>query len=138
MVSVTLQLGFGFEESRPEQFAWLLLITTAVTTAVWLTVTLVTPPEPRPVLVAFYRRVRPNAGGWKPVAAEAPDIVPQHDGLFNLVNWLSGVVMIYAFLFGAGKLILGEPLTGFGFLAVGLLAGAVIYRGMGRRAWQLS
>jgi Na+/proline symporter len=137
VVSLVLQFGFHLEENRPVDFAWLLLITVSVTTAVWLAVTFLTPPEPREVLLSFYRRVRPNVSGWKPVAAGAPEIEPQHDGLFNLVNWISGVVMIYAFLFGSGKIIFGETGTGLAFLAAGLAAGAVIYRGMGRRGWQL-
>jgi hypothetical protein len=136
-VSIVLQRVFHFNENVPEEFAYLLLITVSVTTLVWLTVTFLTPPEPRSVLLSFYRRVRPNVSGWKPIAAEASDIVPQHDGLFNLVNWISGVVMIYAFLFGLGKIILGDPLTGLAFLAAGLVAGAIIYLGMGRRGWRL-
>ena len=136
-VSIVLQRVFHFNENVPEEFAYLLLITVSVTTLVWLTVTFLTPPEPRSVLLSFYRRVRPNVSGWKPVAAEAPDIVPQRDGLFNLVNWISGVVMIYAFLFGLGKIILGDPLTGLAFLVAGLVAGTIIYLGMGRRGWRL-
>ena len=134
---LVLQRVFHFNENVTEEFAYLLLITVSVTTLVWLTVTFLTPPEPRSVLLSFYRRVRPNVSGWKPVAAEAPDIVPQRDGLFNLVNWISGVVMIYAFLFGLGKIILGDPLTGLAFLVAGLVAGTIIYLGMGRRGWRL-
>jgi hypothetical protein len=44
--------------------------------------------------------------------------------------------MIYAFLFGAGKIILGEPLTGGAFLIVGIVAGAFIYRGMSAQGWE--
>ncbi len=138
VVSLVLQLVFGFDESRPEDFAWLLLITVSITTAVWLTVTFLTPPEPRETLLAFYRRVRPNVGGWKPVAAEATEIMPQHDALFNLVNWACGVLMIYAFLFGMGKIILGDTLPGLLFLAVGLISGGIIWRQMSKHGWQLS
>jgi TM2 domain-containing membrane protein YozV len=74
---------------------------------------------------------------WKPIAAEATDIVPQKDGIFNLVNWLSGVVMIYAFLFGAGKIILGDTLTGVVFILVGFIFGGIIYRGMDKHGWEV-
>jgi hypothetical protein len=99
-------------------------------------VTYITGSEPKETLLAFYRKVRPTATFWGPIAAEATDVTPQKDGVFNLLNWLSGVVMIYAFLFGAGKLILGEILVGLGFLVAGFVFGAFIYVSMNRRGWQ--
>lgn len=136
VTSLGLRFGFRLEESDPRDFAWSCLITMAVTTAVWLTVTLLTRPEPMETLVSFYRRVRPDAALWGPVARSAADVVPARDGLFNLIDWLCGVAMIYAVLFGAGKLIFGQILPGLGLLGVGLLAGAVIYRDLSRRGWK--
>lgn len=135
VTSLLLTLGAGLDEGKPEDFAWLLLITSGVTTAVWLTVTFLTPPEPEGTLLAFYRRVRPNPALWGRIPAKATDVVPQHDGLVNLWNWLAGCGMIYAFLFGAGKILLGDPLTGGVFLVAGCLAGAFIYRSMAKRGW---
>ena len=137
IVSMILQFGFHLNEGEPREFAYLLLITVTITTAVWLSVTYLTNPEPRQILLSFYRKVRPNATMWKPIAAEATDIVPQKDGIFNLVNWLSGVVMIYAFLFGAGKIILGDTLTGVVFILVGFIFGGIIYRGMDKHGWEV-
>ena len=134
--SLTVRFGFGLEESRPTDFAWIVLITVAVTTAVWLAVTFLTKPEPRPVLVDFYRRVRPNPALWGPIAAEAAEVVPRKDGLFNLLDWLCGLLMIYSFLFGAGKIIFGSPLTGLVLLLCGAAAGAVIYFDLNRRGWE--
>jgi Na+/proline symporter len=137
VVSMVLQFGFHLNEGEPKEFAYLLLITVTITTAVWLSVTFLTNPEPREILLSFYRKVRPNATMWKPIAAEATDIIPQKDGIFNLVNWLSGVVMIYAFLFGAGKIILGDTLTGLIFIFVGFIFGGIIYRGMNKHGWEV-
>ena len=137
VVSMVLQFGFNLNEGEPREFAYLLLITVTVTSAVWLTVTFLTKPEPREILLSFYRKVRPNATMWKPIAAEATDIVPQKDGIFNLVNWLSGVVMIYAFLFGAGKIILGDSFTGLIFILVGIIFAGIIYRGMDKHGWEV-
>src|SRR6185369_9115670 len=103
VVSLTMQYLFKLDESNPEQFAWLVMITVAATTAVWLTVTFLTKPESEATLLSFYRRVRPNAAMWGPIAAKAPDIKPERDGMINLVDWLCGVFMVYAFLFGAGQ-----------------------------------
>lgn len=42
----------------------------AATCLLWLTVSLVTAPDPTPTLVAFYKRARP-IGWWKPIAIQA-------------------------------------------------------------------
>ena len=135
VTSTTLQYGFGLSEGDPREFA-ILLLTVGVTTAVWLTVTFLTKPEPKEGLLAFYRRVRPSAALWGPIAREATDIVPQRDGLFNLIDWLAGVAMIYAFLFGVGNLIFGRVLVGSLILGAGLAFGAVIYFDLNRRGWK--
>ncbi len=135
ITSLVLTLGFRLDEGKPEEFAWILLITVSVTTIVWLTVTLLTGPESKETLLAFYRRVRPNPSLWGPIAAEATDVKGEHDGLFNLGNWAAGCIMIYGFLFGTGKILLGDPLTGGLFLAGGIAAGWIIYRNMDRRGW---
>jgi Na+/proline symporter len=137
VTSLTVKLGFRLNESDPKEFAHIVLITVGVTTAVWLAVTLLTRPEPAETLLAFYRRVRPSAALWGPVVRQAADIVPQKDGLLNLMDWLFGVAMIYMFLFGAGKIIFGQLTTGLVFTAVGLVLGAVIYRDLNRRGWKV-
>jgi Na+/proline symporter len=136
VASLTARYGFGLSEADPRQFAIIVLVTVGVTTAVWIAVTLLTKPEPKEVLLAFYRRVRPSAALWGPIAREATDIAPRKDGIFNLMDWLSGVLMIYGFLFGAGKIIFGEFVLGSAFLAAGLAFGAVIYFDLSRRGWE--
>jgi solute:Na+ symporter, SSS family len=137
VTSLTVQFGFHLSESEPKEFAYIVLITVGVTTAVWLAVTYLTKPEPKGTLLAFYRRVRPSAALWGPIAKEATDVVPQKDGLFNLMDWLLGVAMIYMFLFGAGKIIFGQLAMGLVFLGIGLTFGAVIYRDLNRRGWKV-
>jgi Na+/proline symporter len=137
ITSLTVQVVFRLNESEPKEFAYIVLATVSVTTIVWLAVTFLTEPEPKETLLSFYRRVRPSAALWGPIAREATDIVPVRDGVFNLVDWLCGVAMIYAFLFGAGKIIFGQLATGLVFLAVGLFLGAVIYRDLNRRGWKV-
>ena len=136
VTSLTVQFGFHLNEGRPKDFAYIVLITVAVTTAVWLAVTFLTRPEPKEVLLSFYRRVRPSASLWGPIAREATDIIPRKDGLFNLMDWLCGVAMIYAFLFGVGKIIFGQVIIGLGMVAVGLFFGAVIYADLNKRGWE--
>jgi len=136
VTSLAVRFGFHLREGEPKEFALTVLITVAVTTAVWLAVTFLTKPEPEDVLLAFYRRVRPSAALWGPIARKATDIVPRKDGLFNLMDWICGVLMIYAFLFGAGKIIFGQIALGLALAAAGLVFGAVIYADLNRRGWE--
>jgi Na+/proline symporter len=135
-ISLILQFQFHFNENDPRQFAYLLLITVAFTTTVWITVTFLTSPEPKEKLLSFYKRVRPNARFWAPIASEATDIVPVHDGILNLINWISGVAMIYSFLFGLGQIILGSIMLGIIFLLAGFIFGSIIFYQMNKRGWE--
>jgi Na+/proline symporter len=136
IISLVLQFGFHFNEDNPVQFAYLLLITVGFTTVIWLSVTFLTNPEPEDKLLSFYRKVRPNASMWGPVAKEATDITPTKDGILNLINWISGVAMIYCFLFGLGHIILQDTLTGVLFLIGGFIFGSIIFWQMNKRGWE--
>ncbi len=135
VVSVGLQVAWGLDSDKPLDFAWLMIITVAITTVVWLAVTFLTAPEKADVLVAFYRRTRPSKTGWGPVAALAPEVHPSRDGLSNLMCWAGGCMLIYGVLFGVGKLLLHETSTGLALLAMGAAGFAVIYHNLSRRGW---
>ncbi|MDI9613319.1 MAG: Na+:solute symporter [Acidobacteriota bacterium] len=136
VVSIFLQLVVGMDNDDPVEFAWIVLLTVAISTVAWLAATLLTRPERMEILTAFYRRVRPGAALWGPVAAAAPDVDPGGGLAFNLLDWFSGCVMVYMALFGVGKLIFGETVLGIGLLTVAVLAGGVIYRDLNRRGWE--
>ena len=136
VVSVLLQTVWGLDTDRPVDFAKIVLITVAVTTAVWLAVTYLTRPESGATLDAFYRRTRPSRTGWGPVAARVPDVQPSADGLANLLDWAAGCVLVYGALFGVGKLLLHETLPGVLLIALAAVAGVVIYRDLSRRGWR--
>jgi Na+/proline symporter len=135
LTSFLLQDVFGYDTNDPVAFAHMILITVAVTTAVWLAVTFLTPPESEATLLAFYRRVRPSPVGWKRIARLSPETPVSHDLGWNLFDWLCGCVLIYSTLFGIGKLILLETGTGLAFLAVAIAAAAAIYWDLARRGW---
>jgi hypothetical protein len=119
VTSLTAQLVVGLTADDPREFAWLLLVTTAVTTVVWLVVTLATPAEPAERLRAFYARVRPGGPGWQAVVPGA-----SREGALasGLVQWVVGCFVVYLGLFGIGALVLGRPLRG----AVGVVAAALL------------
>jgi SSS family solute:Na+ symporter len=122
-----------FTGSGPVIFAKTTLTTTAVTTAVWVAITFLTPPEPQEILLPFYRKVRPHAAGWRHIAALAPDLPETHDLGKNLMAWALGCAMVYAALFGIGKICLGAPGTGMMLLALSAVCAALLYRDISQR-----
>jgi len=133
--SFALQKFFGFDSDDPIQFAHMIMLTVAITTAVWLAATFLTEPETDGTLIRFYKKVRPSPLGWKPIAALAPEVPVSNDLGWNLVDWLCGCVMIYSALFGIGKIILNETGLGLAMLALAAFAGGVIYWDLSRRGW---
>jgi Na+/proline symporter len=113
----------------PRVASTVLLVTVAVSTAVWLTTTFLTRPEPDAVLDAFYRRVRPGGPGWARVSERLGyGREPIPGGALAWTNWVAGVVAVYASLFGIGKIIFGETGTGLAMLGVAAVAFAWIAR----------
>jgi Na+/proline symporter len=135
VVSIGLQVVFGYDTDQPKQFALVMITTVAITTAVWLAVTYLTKPEPNEKLVSFYRRTRPSRAGWKPIAALAPEVHASSGGLANLIDWIAGCVLVYGALFGVGKLLLHDTMPGLILLAISAISGFVIYRDLSRRGW---
>jgi hypothetical protein len=135
IVSTAMRLYYGLSNDDPLVFAKSTLVTVGVTTAVWLIVTFRTSPEPEEKLISFYRRVRPSAALWRPVANLCPDVPPARDFARNFVDWICGCVMIYSALFGIGKIILKESGTGALFILAAAVAGGIIYWDLTRRGW---
>ncbi len=137
-VSLFLQLGLNWDSDRPRDFAYLMLVTVGITTAVWLAVTMLTSPEPMEKLVQFYRQVRPEGRGWRHVAEYAGLKESNVSGglTAQFVNWILGCVLIYASLFGIGKLVFKEWAEGVIYIVVAVAAGALISRSLSRLDWQ--
>ncbi|HXG14986.1 MAG TPA: sodium:solute symporter family protein [Calidithermus sp.] len=128
VVSLGLQAGAGLSADDPRGFAWLLLLTTALTTVVWVAVTYLTPPEPPDRLRAFHALVRPGGPGW---AAVAPAEAARGGLGRGLGLWAAGCAVVYLGLFGIGTLVLGRPLTGVVSLALGIALLAWLVRAAG-------
>jgi hypothetical protein len=112
-----------FAKGDPNADATIMLITVAVSTVVWLTVTFMTSPEPDSVLIAFYKRVRPGGRGWRRVAEAAGHGAEGIEGgIIPWTNWIAGIVAVYSSLFGIGKIIFGETTRGIILLAVAAAA----------------
>jgi Na+/proline symporter len=134
MVSLYLQIALKWDSDRPRDFAYIMLVTVGVTTFAWLAVTWMTRPEPDATLQAFYRRVRPQGPGWKPVAASVGPIVIPGSLRLELLNALLGCVLVYSALFGVGEMLLRSALFGVGLLVISALAASAIARNLARES----
>ncbi len=130
-VSLILWFGAGLDPDDPAQWAGIMIVTVACSTAAWLTVTFLTGPESDEILDRFYRRVRPGGPGWSAVSARLGFGREEIEGgALNWTNWVAGVVAVYAALFGTGKLIFGAWGEAAGLLALTVAAFAWLARNL--------
>src|SRR5207253_5766615 len=128
VVSLYLQVGLRWDSDRPRDFAYIMIVTVAITTAVWIAVTWLTSPEPDETLRLFYRRVRPQGPGWKPVAAAAGPVEISGSLPIELLDAVLGCVLVYSALFGVGEILLRSVALGCALLVLSALAAAAITR----------
>ncbi|HET6796093.1 MAG TPA: sodium:solute symporter family protein [Gemmatimonadales bacterium] len=132
VTSVILHVvGVNATDTSSRDYALAMLITVGATTAVWLSVTFLTSPEPDAVLDRFYRRVRPGGPGWRRVSERlgfGEDRIP--GGALSFVNWIAGVVAVFTALFGVGAFLTGTRLQGFLYSGAAIAAFALIHRNL--------
>jgi Na+/proline symporter len=102
------------------------------TTIVWLIVTYLTKPVEEKKLIEFYKRTYPGGIGWKHIQKLVPEISSDTQFGRFFINWLMGVILVYSFLFGIGKIIFAEYLLGVLLLLTGFIAAAVILFNLNR------
>ena len=119
----------------PHGFAWLMIITTAFTTVSWITVTLLTKPEPDATLRNFYRKVQPATVGWQRIAEEE-NIQSTQNLVWTTADWIAGCGMIYCSLFGIGYLIFGAVGKGIVLIVLAVLFLRFIWWDLSRRGWE--
>ena len=130
-VSLVLWFGAGLDPDDPGQWAGIMIVTVACSTAAWVAVTFLTRPEPDEVLDGFYRRVRPGGPGWSAVSRRLGFGREEIEGgALNWTNWVAGVVAVYTALFGTGKLIFGAWGEAAALLALTAAAFAWIARNL--------
>jgi len=124
----------ALDQSDPHGFAWLMVCTTAFTTIVWVSVTLLTKPEPMETLKAFYDKVQPSPIGWRPVAGV--DATNSQSLLWSFADWIAGCGMVYGALFGIGHLIFQHWWMSLVLLWFSILCGGFIFWDLERRGWE--
>ena len=131
-ISVLLSRWHPFSGNSSVVFAKGAIVTTIVTTVVWVAVTLLTRPEPQGVLTRFYRNVRPDVRGWQQIADLEPSVPQNRDLGRNLWAWALGCAMVYLCLFGTGKILLHQSGRGAILLFFSAMCAGMLYRGVVR------
>jgi len=112
------------------------LVIGSITTVVWLITTFLTRPESEETLVSFYRLVHPSVYGWQKISKLVPEMPQVRDLASNTFNWVMGTILVYGCLFGIGKLIFGQWISGALMLIVAAVAGYLIFWDLSRRGWE--
>ncbi len=111
------------------------LFVVIVTSAIWITVTYMTPAEDPAVLRAFYQKIQPGGPGWKKVVDEAKaekiDLVQDGKGWSvpsGITAMLLGCGMIYGAMFATGYWIYGQTTRAAIITLIAIFFGALLVR----------
>lgn len=114
-----------------------LYVIVPITTIAWLITMYLTKPVDGEKLDTFYRRVHPGGPGWKLISDKNSDVAPDRGYAYLFADWVCGIILVYMFLFGIGKIILGDYLIGFVYLVIGLFAGWIIMTHIDKLGWKV-
>jgi SSS family solute:Na+ symporter len=109
------------------------LFVVIVTSAIWITVTYMTPAEDPAVLRAFYQKIQPGGPGWKKVVDEAKaekiDLVQDGKGWSvpsGITAMMLGCGMIYGAMFATGYWIYGQTTRAAIITLISIIFGALL------------
>jgi Na+/proline symporter len=104
-----------------------LAITAFGSAAIWIPAMMLTRPESEQTLQSFYTRTRPGGPGWGK-ERRASGLAPLQDLSADLRSGATGIVLLFALLFGVGWLVLGVWLRAGIALALAVLAALILRR----------
>ena len=137
IVSFLVALYFGMVHSRfftPLETWQELVIGVGITTISWLLTALLSRPTNMEVLKGFLRKTDAPGPGWARIRRSLPqeEISGEESVAFDfqqaLLAFGLGVIAVYCFLFGTGKLLFGFPLEGFGLTGLSILCFYGLFR----------
>ncbi len=129
VVAIALNMHPVLGESGAAPSAMRLLIVVAASSLVGLACALLTKPEPKEKLIAFYERVRPPRLLWGAIADEAkPSNLPTAITGQTLGQYAVCVGLVFSGMFAIGKLVLGEWTAGFLLLAIATMLAILLWR----------
>ncbi len=113
-----------------------LFIIVPITTLAWLLTVFITKPTDESKLISFYTRVHPGGIGWKRISDKLTHVKSDSGYYLLFINWIAGIILVYSFLFGFGKIIFGQLFIGVIFLLVGFAAALLIKRNFDKVGWE--
>jgi hypothetical protein len=128
IVAIYFQVFYQGDMASWEKLLWGVIVTTAG----WVTITLLTRPEKDAVLDQFYTRVRPHPMGWRKWLKKNNRVVVRYgdEGGFGLemTAMLLGCLMVYGYLFGLGYTIYGNTMALVVSFTVALISTFALYK----------
>ncbi|MFQ3618623.1 MAG: sodium:solute symporter family protein [Cyanobacteriota bacterium] len=106
---------------RIEDFGLRLMVTSAISVLVWVSVMYLTPPESDETLDAFYAKIRPGGPGWARQRSRT-GLAPAQDLRKDLLRTLAANFLLFGAMFAIGGFLLLKPITGWVSLIVAVLA----------------
>ncbi len=114
-----------------------LFLIISVSTVIWVAVTLLTRPTDKSRLVEFYKRTVPGGRGWGPIERLIDDPLTHNNLKDSVLLWIYGCLFVIGLTLGAGKLVLGYPLSGFMWFSLAMVSGWLIYMEMKTEGWRV-
>ena len=99
-----------------------LLVTSLITTVIWVTTLLLTAPESDETLDSFYLKVRPGGPGWRQ-QRERTGVLPQQNLGLDIQRVLASILLLFGAMFAVGGFLLLQSLTGWVSLVVAVGGG---------------
>jgi hypothetical protein len=113
-----------------------LAVVALLTLVTWLVVTFLTRPEKTEVLEAFYQRIRPGGGGWRPIAAKVPGVDVDRNLLKSIGAAFLATGVVYLTLPGMGHLLFGRGTAAMLSLSGALVCGTLAYLLVRNVGWE--
>ncbi len=103
-----------------DDFGLKLLVTTSITTVIWVAAMLLTPPESEATLNKFYAKVRPGGPGWTRQQSQT-GLAPLQDLGKDVLRVLASSLILFGSMFTVGGFLLLQPMTGWISLAIAVI-----------------
>ena len=113
-----------------------LYIIVPITTIAWIITAYITKPTDESKLKSFYTRVHPGGFGWKNISVKLPEVKSDSGYYLLFIDWIAGIILVYSFLFGLGKIIFGQYIIGLLFFLIGTASALLIKRNFSKVGWE--
>ena len=127
------EMLFGDSGTFPSYFKFPFVV--LVTTASWLAVTFLTPPEDDEVLFSFFEKIRPGGVGWKPIVEKAESVGQDFKNTGTASNLSEGIIatalgtlLIYFSLFATGYWLYGRNALAASLTVLALLTATLLMK----------